>query len=232
MPSAGCTIFLHGGSQRTAANRAAVFLRQRSWKALHLPNGRIAGDFDAVYKLVTYGHALDLPFSGCLRSTRSPRPSVSEPAFFVETAWIPSRAGKGSKIFDPANPRTDNSTSCTTLSHLRVRHTDTFRAACTKAFLTETFDTDLYKRTGVDEYAGPEMEDMIYASPGGFARWTRPEGTEEGTPNYKLPVHVQNIENLKALCRQISEAAMHARQRHLVRAQPIPGWVVRRNTFS
>lgn len=94
------------------------------------------------------------------------------------------------------------------LSHLRVRHTDTFRAACTKASLNETFDTDLYEHTGVDEYAGPELEDIIYASPGGFARWTHPEGTEEGTPNYKLPVHVQNIENLKALCRQISETAM------------------------
>ncbi|KAJ9668169.1 hypothetical protein H2201_001598 [Coniosporium apollinis] len=29
--------------------------------------------------------------------------------------------------------------------------------------------------------AGPEMEDITYASPGGFARWTHPEGTEEGT---------------------------------------------------
>ncbi|KAJ9647230.1 histone deacetylase [Coniosporium tulheliwenetii] len=179
--------------------------------------------FDALYKLVTYGHALDLPFSGWLRSTRSP--SVSELAFFVETASIPSRAGKkSSKTFDPANQRTDNSTSCTILSHLRVR-TSTFRAACTKASLTETFDTDLYERTGVDGYAGHEMEDIIYASPGGFARRIHSKGTEEGTPNHKLPVHVQNIKNLKALCRQISETSggrMHANVASS-EPQPIPG---------
>ncbi|MBE7181316.1 MAG: hypothetical protein INR71_08925 [Terriglobus roseus] len=40
---------------------------------------------------------------------------------------------KGSKTFDPANQRTDNST---------------------KASLTETFDTDLYERNGADKYAG------------------------------------------------------------------------------
>ncbi|EON69243.1 hypothetical protein W97_08503 [Coniosporium apollinis CBS 100218] len=73
--------------------------------------------------------------------------------------------------------------------------------------------------------AGPEMEDIIYASPGGFARWTHPEGTEEGTPNHKLPVHVQNIENLKALCRQISENSDGRMHANVISSepQPIPG---------
>lgn len=48
-----------------------------------------------------------------------------------------AKAGKkGSKTFDPANQRTDNST---------------------KASLTETFDTELYERNGVDKYAGYNM---------------------------------------------------------------------------
>ncbi|KAF2837182.1 hypothetical protein M501DRAFT_986518 [Patellaria atrata CBS 101060] len=54
--------------------------------------------------------------------------------------------------------------------------------------------------------AGPEPSDVIYASPGAFARWTHPEGTEEGTPPHKLPVHSQNVDNLRALCKQLQES--------------------------
>jgi hypothetical protein len=53
--------------------------------------------------------------------------------------------------------------------------------------------------------AGPDPEDILYASPGAIDRWLHPEGTEEDTPTHKLPVHAENVENLRALCREVSE---------------------------
>ena len=52
---------------------------------------------------------------------------------------------------------------------------------------------------------GPEVEDILHSSPGALQRWTYPAGTAEGTPLHKLPVHANNIEALRKLCRQISE---------------------------
>jgi hypothetical protein len=53
--------------------------------------------------------------------------------------------------------------------------------------------------------AGPDPEDILHSSPGAFQRWTFPEGTEEGTPIHKLPVHANNVETLRKSCRQLSE---------------------------
>lgn len=53
--------------------------------------------------------------------------------------------------------------------------------------------------------AGPEREDVIHASQEALQRWTFPAGTATGTPIYNLPVHAQNEEQLRALCRFLSE---------------------------
>jgi hypothetical protein len=55
--------------------------------------------------------------------------------------------------------------------------------------------------------AGPDVDDIMYASPGAKARWTHPEGTAEGMPPHKLPVHAQNVENLRNLCKEVSESS-------------------------
>lgn len=55
--------------------------------------------------------------------------------------------------------------------------------------------------------AGPEPEDVLHASPGAIQRWTFPTGTPEGTPVYKLPVHVQNEERLRGLCQYMSDSS-------------------------
>lgn len=52
---------------------------------------------------------------------------------------------------------------------------------------------------------GPEVDDVLHSSPGALQRWTYPPGTAEGTPVHKLPVHANNIETLRKLCRQISD---------------------------
>ncbi|KAL9092123.1 MAG: hypothetical protein Q9165_004556 [Trypethelium subeluteriae] len=70
--------------------------------------------------------------------------------------------------------------------------------------------------------AGPEVDDIIHASPGAFARWTHPDGTAEGTPNHKLPVHVNNVETLRALCRQISDSSNGTLQATVTSSEPKP----------
>lgn len=52
---------------------------------------------------------------------------------------------------------------------------------------------------------GPEPEDILHSSPGAFQRWTFPSGTADGTSVHNLPIHANNIEALRNLCRQISE---------------------------
>ena len=52
--------------------------------------------------------------------------------------------------------------------------------------------------------AGPDVQDILHASPGALERWIHPEGTEEGTPTHKLPVHTSNVDSLRKLCREVS----------------------------
>jgi hypothetical protein len=55
--------------------------------------------------------------------------------------------------------------------------------------------------------AGPEVEHVLHSSPGAFQRWTFPESTAEATPIHKLPVHSNNVETLRRLCRHIGESS-------------------------
>lgn len=55
--------------------------------------------------------------------------------------------------------------------------------------------------------AGPDVEDVLHASPGALQRWSFPEGTPEGTPIHNLPVHVNHVEALRKLCRTVSETS-------------------------
>lgn len=55
--------------------------------------------------------------------------------------------------------------------------------------------------------AGPDGDDILHASPGAIERWLHPEGTPEGTPTHKLPVHASNVEALRRLCREIGEGS-------------------------
>jgi hypothetical protein len=70
--------------------------------------------------------------------------------------------------------------------------------------------------------AGPDLDDIMYASPGASARWTHPEGSAEGTPNHKLPVHAQNVESLRTLCRDLGEQTDGRLQATVVSSEPKP----------
>jgi len=70
--------------------------------------------------------------------------------------------------------------------------------------------------------SGPDPDEVIYASPGAFARWTHPEGTEPGTPNHELPVHKSNVANLRTLCKSMNEASGGAIQATVTSSKPKP----------
>jgi len=72
---------------------------------------------------------------------------------------------------------------------------------------------------------GPEPDDVIHATPGAFGRWTHADGTEDGTPNHKLPIHVGNVEDLKAACKTMTETSEGRLQAsvHSSEAKAIPG---------
>lgn len=53
---------------------------------------------------------------------------------------------------------------------------------------------------------GPPPDEILYSSIGAFQRWTHPEDADEGLPTHALPVHVRDVENLRSLCKQISES--------------------------
>lgn len=72
---------------------------------------------------------------------------------------------------------------------------------------------------------GPEKEDVLYSSTGAYQRWIHPEDAAEDTPNHALPVHTRNVENLRSLCRQLSEGSgerIHATVTSS-KPKPVPG---------
>lgn len=72
---------------------------------------------------------------------------------------------------------------------------------------------------------GPDKEDVLYSSTGAFQKWIHPEGAPEDTPNHALPVHTRNVENLRSLCKQMSEGSgerIHATVTSS-KPKPVPG---------
>ena len=56
------------------------------------------------------------------------------------------------------------------------------------------------------DLAGPDTEDILYASPEGVMRWTHPEDVPDDVPVHELPVHAQNLENLHDFCKSITHS--------------------------
>jgi len=73
--------------------------------------------------------------------------------------------------------------------------------------------------------SGLDPEEIIWASAGAFSRWTFPPDTAEGTPIHELPVHRNNVENLRMLCKSISESSGGELQAAvtLAKSKPVPG---------
>ncbi|KAF7187220.1 hypothetical protein HII31_11475 [Pseudocercospora fuligena] len=54
---------------------------------------------------------------------------------------------------------------------------------------------------------GPDKEDILYSSTGAYQRWIHAEDAAADMPNHALPVHTRNVENLRSLCKQLSEGS-------------------------
>ena len=55
---------------------------------------------------------------------------------------------------------------------------------------------------------GPDPAEVLYATPNALQKWTFPTDTPENTPAYQLPVHADNVEGLRKLCRILTESSV------------------------
>lgn len=80
--------------------------------------------------------------------------------------------------------------------------------------------------------AGPDPEEILHASPDALRRWTFPEGTEEGTDVHKLPVHANNVEQLRKLCRILSEGSVGRVEATVTSSVPNPTAALQRRPLK
>jgi hypothetical protein len=72
---------------------------------------------------------------------------------------------------------------------------------------------------------GPDREDVLYSSLGAFQKWTHPDGAADDVPVHALPVHARNVDNLRSLCKQVSDGSgdrLHATVTSS-KPKPVPG---------
>jgi hypothetical protein len=58
------------------------------------------------------------------------------------------------------------------------------------------------------DLAGPNIEDIVYATPDAIDRWTHPEDAPDDVPIHDLPVHANNVINLRKLCKDITNSPL------------------------
>ncbi len=66
---------------------------------------------------------------------------------------------------------------------------------------------------------GPIIEDIVHASPDAGERWTHPEDAPDDVPVHKLPIHQQNVANLKKLCGNITSGPLPI-EAHVICSEP------------
>lgn len=67
---------------------------------------------------------------------------------------------------------------------------------------------------------GPDVDDILHSSQGARERWTHPAGTAEGASVHDLPIHANNIESLRNLCRQLSEQSAGRLEASITASEP------------
>jgi hypothetical protein len=58
------------------------------------------------------------------------------------------------------------------------------------------------------DLAGPNTEDIVYATADAVLRWTHPEDAPDDVPIHELPVHATNVVNLRKLCKDITNGPL------------------------
>jgi len=74
-----------------------------------------------------------------------------------------------------------------------------------------SIDSTIYYSFNVpfaSDLAGPNTEDILYATEDAIAKWTHPEDAADDVPIYELPIHAHNVMALRKLCKDISSSGL------------------------
>lgn len=69
------------------------------------------------------------------------------------------------------------------------------------------------------DLAGPNTEDVLHATTDAVLRWTHSEDAPDDVPVHELPVHTQNLESLRRLCRDLSAGPLPV-EAHVISTTP------------
>jgi hypothetical protein len=67
--------------------------------------------------------------------------------------------------------------------------------------------------------AGPNTEDIVYATTEAVLRWTHPEDAPDDVPIYELPVHASNVSELRKMCKDLT-LSHHNVEAHVKSSEP------------
>ncbi|KAI0597927.1 KH domain-containing protein [Biscogniauxia sp. FL1348] len=69
------------------------------------------------------------------------------------------------------------------------------------------------------DLAGPNTEEILHATGDAVLRWTHPGDAPDDVPVYELPVHAQNLANLRNLCRELTKGPLPI-EAHVISTNP------------
>ncbi|KAK8223106.1 hypothetical protein HDK90DRAFT_112373 [Phyllosticta capitalensis] len=109
-----------------------------------------------------------------------------------------------------------------------VKRPSNAAAAVTPTITPGTFVNLSFNVPFASNLSGPDADDVVYASPGAFARWTRQDDNQvqdaasPPPPAHTLPVHATNVDNLRSLCRHLSATSSGTLEATVVCSEPKP----------
>lgn len=69
------------------------------------------------------------------------------------------------------------------------------------------------------DLAGPNTEDIVFATSDAVLRWTHPEDAPDDVPVHELPVHATNVVNLRKMCQDITNGPLPI-EAHVLSTEP------------
>ena len=69
---------------------------------------------------------------------------------------------------------------------------------------------------------GPDVDEILHATPKALERWTFPKGTEKDMAIHKLPVHQYNVDQLRRSCRVMTEGSSGRVEATVTSSEPKP----------
>lgn len=92
----------------------------------------------------------------------------------------------------------------------------------TPTITTGLSDTTIHYSFNVpfaSDLAGPNIEDILYATKGAVELWTHPAHAPDNVPIYELPVHTQNVTRLRRMCSDITNGPLPV-EAHVKSSEP------------